>query len=233
MLERLTESAPPKRRMGGRITSSAFSFAVHTGLIFAAVIGTMKENVATTHATVDAQMTFVVSPPEDETPRPDRLDRPPPRTPRTITAPIEVPTGIPPVDLSETFDPAFDVSLFTTVESVFTGLEAGLKADPARVHSIETIDEPPERISSPPLEYPRMMQQAGIEGLVTVQAIVDTTGRAERESITVVTSTNSTFEGAAKRLIARSLFRPGRVAGTPVRVMIQITVHFTLLDIRP
>jgi TonB family protein len=74
-----------------------------------------------------------------------------------------------------------------------------------------------------------MMQQAGIEGSVVLQGVVDTTGRIERNSVVVISSTNRAFEGPAKQLLQRSLFRPGRVRGYAVRVLIQLPIQFTLI----
>ena len=74
-----------------------------------------------------------------------------------------------------------------------------------------------------------MMRQAGIDGVVLVQAIVDTSGRVEPGSIQVIQSSQAAFEGAAKRLVQRSLFQPGRLRGQVVRVLIQIPVVFELV----
>ena len=49
----------------------------------------------------------------------------------------------------------------------------------------------PERISSPPAVYPDSLRQAGISGRVVVRVIIDTLGRAERESTRVVSSTTT------------------------------------------
>jgi TonB family protein len=155
------------------------------------------------------------------------LDLPPPKGFRTLSAPINIPTGIPPIDLSQQFDPR-DFSGIGVEEGVFAGVEEG-PIDLAQVFTEAVVDEPPERISSPPLEYPRMMQQAGIEGSVVLQGVVDTTGRIERNSVVVISSTNRAFEGPAKQLLQRSLFRPGRVRGYAVRVLIQLPIQFTLI----
>ncbi len=229
MLEHLIESAPRKHRVGGKITSGAVSFAVHTGIVFAAVVGTMPGEPEKERVTFDPDMTFVISAPEEEAPPPERLNHPPPRLPSTITAPMRVPVGIPPVDLSETFDPDDYLSRFDGVESVFDGLDVAPETDPTQIFSVFKVDEAPVRISSPPLEYPRMMQQAGVEGVVVIQAIVDSSGRVEKGSVVVIQTSNPAFDGAAKRLVERSLFQPGRVGNTPVRVLIQIPVHFSLL----
>jgi TonB family protein len=176
----------------------------------------------------DTTMIFIQeTPEEDEPPPPEVLDLPPPKGFRTLAAPINIPTGIPPIDLSQQFDPR-DFSGIGVEEGVFEGVEEG-PIDLAQVFTEAVVDEPPERISSPPLEYPRMMQQAGVEGSVVLQGVVDTTGRIEANSIAVISSTNRAFEGPARQLLRRSLFRPGRVRGQAVRVLIQLPIQFTLI----
>lgn len=83
-------------------------------------------------------------------------------------------------------------------------------------------------LSHPPLVYPDLLKQAGIEGSVIVQAIVDTTGRIEPNSIRIVESPNPGFDQSAKNLVLRSLYRPARVYGRAVRVLIQQPIAFTI-----
>jgi outer membrane biosynthesis protein TonB len=61
---------------------------------------------------------------------------------------------------------------------------------------------------------------------VVLQAIVDTTGRVEPESIEVTESTAEIFEAPARRFLEGSVFTPGRVGGRPARVLIRIPVNF-------
>ena len=74
-----------------------------------------------------------------------------------------------------------------------------------------------------------MMQQAGVEGIVVMQGVVDTTGRIERESVEVIQSSQRAFDGPALQLLRRCIFRPGRVRGQAVRVLIQLPVQFSLI----
>jgi TonB family protein len=74
-----------------------------------------------------------------------------------------------------------------------------------------------------------MMQQAGVEGMVVLQGVVDTSGRIERESVEVISSTQRAFDGPAMQLLRRCIFRPGRVRGSAVRVLVQLPVQFTLI----
>jgi TonB family protein len=92
------------------------------------------------------------------------------------------------------------------------------------------VDSRPERISSPPLEYPRELLQAGIEGRVLLQAIVGVDGNIEPGSVEILESTNEGFDLPSMRLLERSRFRPGMVDGDSVRTVIQLPIQFTLLS---
>jgi len=90
-------------------------------------------------------------------------------------------------------------------------------------------DEPPVLLSAPLPAYPPLLRQAGIQGWVTVLAVVDTLGRAEATSLRVVNTPNPGFDRPALDCVRRALFRPGRVHGRAVRVLVSVPVHFTLL----
>jgi protein TonB len=100
--------------------------------------------------------------------------------------------------------------------------------DPGQAFIEAVVDEKPERVSNPPLDYPDLLRQAGIEGNVIVEVIIDTTGRAEPASLRIVQSTNKAFELSAKDAVLKSLYRPGRVRGQAVRVLVQVPISFTI-----
>lgn len=89
-------------------------------------------------------------------------------------------------------------------------------------------DEPPLLLSAPLPAYPGLLRLAGIEGVVTVQTVIDTLGRAEAGSLRVVNSPNPGFDRTALDCLRRALFRPGRVHGRAVRVLVSVPLHFTL-----
>jgi hypothetical protein len=60
------------------------------------------------------------------------------------------------------------------------------------------------------------------------QFIVDPTGHAEPSSFRIISSTNKLFEESARETILKSVFRPGRVRGQAVRVIVQQAVAFNL-----
>ena len=76
--------------------------------------------------------------------------------------------------------------------------------------------------------YPPLLQQAGIEGVVMVQAIIDTMGRVEPNSLKVTQTANPGVNESAKQTVLKSLFRPARVYGKAVRVLIQIPINYNL-----
>lgn len=90
------------------------------------------------------------------------------------------------------------------------------------------VQDPPELLAAPVPPYPALLREAGVEGQVMVQVVVDTTGRPEPGSLRVVESTNRGFDAAAVATVRGALFRPGRVWGRAVRVLVQVPVAFRL-----
>lgn len=88
----------------------------------------------------------------------------------------------------------------------------------------------PEIIWGPPIRYPEDLRERWVEGRVLVQAIVDTSGRAEPQSVRVLRSADPGFDGPAKAWVLKAHFRPGYLHGRPVRVLVQVPVDF---HIRP
>ena len=88
------------------------------------------------------------------------------------------------------------------------------------------VEEKPAVLSGPRLQFPELLRQAGIEGRVLVQAIVDTLGRVKPNSVKVLQSPNPGFDQSAMNYVLKALFRPARVHGRAVRVLIQIPVDF-------
>ncbi len=88
------------------------------------------------------------------------------------------------------------------------------------------VEEKPAVLSGSTLQFPELLRQAGIAGRVLVQAIVDTLGRAEPNSVKVLQSPNPGFDQSATNYVLKALFRPARVHGRAVRVLIQIPIDF-------
>lgn len=84
--------------------------------------------------------------------------------------------------------------------------------------AIEFMDEP---------IYPEELREKGIEGRVSLLALVDTTGRVAEVSI-VLSSGELAFEQSATDAVRRARFHPYKIEGTPTEVYVIIPYHFTV-----
>jgi protein TonB len=93
---------------------------------------------------------------------------------------------------------------------------------------IALVQESPALLAAPPPAYPPLLRAAGVQGRVEVQLVVDTLGRTEVGSFRIVHSDNPGFEAPAIESLRGALFRPARVFGRAVRVLVQVPVVFVL-----
>src|SRR3989440_2854689 len=214
-----------RKKTGKRAFSVGFiSLTVHTAVIAGAVYATLNAGQTDHSVKVDTAMVFLdqqqqQKPPEQQ---PVQLDVPL-KGFQTVIAPDVIPTNIPPVNLQEKFDPK-DYS-GTGVEG---GVATGIVPTGNEVFMEAIVEEKPAVLSGPQPVYPELLKQAQITGRVLVQAIVDTLGRAEPNSVKVLQSPNPGFDQSAKNYVTKCLFRPARVHGRAVRVLIQIPIDFRL-----
>jgi TonB family protein len=198
------------------------SLAVHGVLIGAAIIATVQAGQSDTKVHADTAMVFLEQqqqkPPEQQ---PVQLDIPL-KGFQTVIAPTEIPTNIPPINLQEKFDPK-DYS----GSGVEGGIGAGL-VPTGEVYAEALVDEKPSVLSGTPAIYPEILKQAGIQGRVLIQAVIDTMGRAEPGSVRIIQSPNPGFDQGSKNYVLHALFRPARVRGHAVRVLIQVPIDYHL-----
>ncbi len=232
MFDHLIASTP--RRGGAKKSLPSFmtSLSIHGGIIWVAVVATIKTAEVIEEAAADTTMIFLTQESKVEAEPPPVQEiltiDPPPKGFQILVAPIEIPTEIPPVDLSERFDPR-DFSGIGVEGGVFSGVVGGTGPVDFSQTFLETaVDERPERLSGPYPRYPEMLRQAGIEGFVLLEFVIDTSGRVEESTLKVLQSTNRAFEGPAKVVIRQSLYRPGRVRGQAVRVLVSQRIGFTI-----
>ena len=76
------------------------------------------------------------------------------------------------------------------------------------------------------LSYPTALLQARTRGRVVVEFVVDTLGKVEERSITVVTATNTAFADAARMGVARARFAPAVLNRRRVRQVVRIGLDF-------
>ncbi|HVH69196.1 MAG TPA: TonB family protein [Gemmatimonadales bacterium] len=223
MFDHLIESQRRKNR-GRGFGLGAVSLVIHTVLIAAAVYATLNAGQTDNSVKVDTAMVFVDQPKQEKPPeqQPVQLDVPL-KGFQTVVAPDVIPTNIPPVNLTEHFDPK-DYS-GTGVEG---GISTGMVPTGNEVFMEAIVEEKPAVLSGPNPQYPELLRQAGIQGRVMVQAIIDTLGRAEANSVKVLQSPNPGFDQSAKTYVLKTLFRPARVHGRAVRVLVQLPIDYRL-----
>ena len=88
-------------------------------------------------------------------------------------------------------------------------------------------DDPPVAMSPIRPVYPEIAQEAGIEGVVVVQAFIDENGRV-KETLILKGIPNTGLDEAAMYAIRKTRFRPAKQKESPVAVWISIPVNFKL-----
>jgi periplasmic protein TonB len=198
------------------------SLTLHAALIAAAIVATVKAGQSDTKVKTDTTLVFLEQqqqkPPEQQ---PVQLDIPL-KGFQTIVAPTEIPTDIPAINLQEKFDPK-DYS--------GSGVEGGVAngmVPTSEVYSVDLVQEKPDRLAGPQPVYPELLRSAGIQGRVVVQLVVDTMGKAEPNSVKIISSPNPAFNELVKNSVLHTTFRPGRVRGRAVRVLIELPFDFKI-----
>lgn len=226
MLTRLVESG--RRVSRGRVAAfGTVSLVMHAAVIVAAVVATATASPSRERPVVDTAMVFLPALPRD-------VAKPQPRpvvvtleTPlkgfQTVVAPTDIPNEIPPVNLAERFNPQ-DYSGIGVEGGVAGGVEPGVE----HVYALNVVTEQPALLSGPVPAYPPLLEHAGIQGRVVLEAVVDTLGRVEPASIRLISSPNPLFNEPAVGALRRSVFRPARVSGRAVRVLVRIPYEFVI-----
>ena len=88
-------------------------------------------------------------------------------------------------------------------------------------------DDPPVAMSPIRPRYPEIAQEAGIEGVVVVQAFIDEKGRV-KETLILKGVPNTGLDEAAMEAIRKTRFRPAKQRERAVGVWISIPVNFRL-----
>ena len=222
MFRRLIASQP-RSAQRGHTGPGLVALLGHGAVVAGAVVGTLR-------ATDPPRVISAVIVPWHEAL--DRHAQPgvpvPPRAPvveAPIGFPITVPPGIPPIEPSRPFDATQWLRSSRAV-----GDDPSVP-DATPPWAADVVEEPPVLLAGRPPLYPEALRAAGVTGHVVVQAVIDTLGRAEPE-VTVVESSHAGFAPPALDYVRHAVFRPGRVHGRRVRVLIRLPVDFRLTSVQ-
>lgn len=211
-----------RRRRGTGLLGGAASFAIHTSIILALVYATLSARQGDAPLQYDTTLVLLAPEAEHATPAPPALNL---RVQgfQTVTIPEVIPAVLPQIELQQHFDPRDFTGIGTE-----GGVAHGISPAPGEVLSESMVDEIPLLLAAPTPEYPSLLRQAGIGGRVTLQAVLDTTGRVEPGSIRLLEAPAPGFERSSRQWMLKAVFRPARLRGRAVRVMVRVPLDYTL-----
>jgi periplasmic protein TonB len=172
-------------------------------------------------------------------PVPEELIAHAPPTRRATPVNVVAPTGIAPEAKQEPKyfgPPTIDMANSDGVDLSIVGGGPGVvpvapPAPPPAAKPAQTLVRPggairePKRISGLPPEYPPIARNAGVQGLVILEAVIDEHGEVGR--IKVLRS-QPLLDHAAIAAVEQWRYTPTLLNGVPVSVLMTITVNFTL-----
>jgi len=234
MFNQLIESKRTKKRSLG---TTAFSIAVHAGLIGLAVVATLHAAIQSEKPKAE-KIEFVQvkkdvpPPPKKELPPPPKtvVAPPPPKGFQVLQAPPIVPVKIPDIDLSKKVTNVNDFSGKGVEGGVANGVVGGKGpvSNDETYFSFQVEKQVAQAPGSPTPQYPQTLQSAGIEGEVDAQFVVDTTGRADASTLKITKSTNDLFSAAVRSALPRMRFYPAEIGGHKVRQLVQQPFTFSI-----
>jgi periplasmic protein TonB len=233
MFNTLLESKKKKQR---NLTGSLTSAVIHLALVGAAVLTSQATGL--TEQKAEEEVNYV-APKKEEPPPPKDLPPPVemPKTPppakgfQTLTAPIDIPTVIPTIDLTARVTNELDFS----GQGVKGGVAAGVVGGTGKVDSDQPFFsyevEKMARLvegSGPSPAYPNILRQTKQTGKVLVQFVVDTTGRADMSTFKIVESSNQLFDVEVKKVLPKYRFVPAEIGSRKVPMYVQLPFEFRL-----
>ena len=236
MFNNLLESKPKKEKRGGGTITSIVLHSILVGLAVYATANAAIKNEKPRQEKID----FVETPkdepppPKDEPPPPPPPDvvaaPPPPKGFQVLTAPVDIPDVIPDIDLSKKVTDENDFSGKGVAGGTSKGVEGGkavVQSDqPYFEFQVEKPVVPAPGSTSP--RYPDMLRQAGVEGEVLAQFVVDTTGRAEPSTLKILKSSHDLFIQSVKNALPQMKFIPAEVGGRKVKQLVQQPFSFSI-----
>jgi len=234
MFNNLLESKPKKEKRGGGTVTSVVLHSILVGLAVYATANAAIRNEKPRQEKIDFVETPKDQPPPKEEPPPPPppdvvVAPPPPKGFQVLTAPVEIPDVIPDIDLSKKVTDEADFSGKGVAGGVAKGKEgvAVVQSDqPYFEFQVEKPVVPAPGSISP--RYPDMLRQAGVEGEVLAQFVVDTTGKAEPGSLKILKSSHDMFVQSVKNALPQMKFIPAEVGGRKVKQLVQQPFTFSI-----
>ncbi len=230
MFGTLLESRARRRRRPG---GAAVSIAMHMAIIGAITAGTVHGKAVSKEKPGPVLLRFKNPPP----PPPRPVDH---ATIRDVMPGPVIAVAIPihRVDPPQTILdhlPPIDSSFGRGIDSIVIG-----HGGPGLAHAVGEGAEPNEPrewvgadlqtriLASGKPRYPESLRQAAIDGRVLVRFTVDTTGRIDMSSVSVLASTHDLFARAVRDALPAFLFKPAELGGHRVRALAEMPFEFQI-----
>ena len=231
MFQTLIESRGTRTRAIG---GSMLSVAIHAGIVGALVVATAHATVAQIAEQRETAVdftTFTPPPPPVPTAPQVFIAAPIAQGFTVLHTPIDIPTSLPAVDLSL---PATDLANYTGTGKpggLATGLEGAAGVSPMLdgVFLVSQVEKPVAVLpGAQGPAYPETLRAVGLEGHVMAQFVVDSTGRVELASFTVLESQHPLFTAAVRSALSKMRFLPAEARGARVAQLVQQSFQFTV-----
>jgi protein TonB len=230
MLGTLLESRANKQRRGG---GAAASVIVHSMVITGAVVGTAAGKTAVNK--IDPPRVVIIQPPpatnvEKPAPASNSVQPLPPNmVVREVDIPTTVPTTIPTIQMPS--GPPADSIVIGHPGTRGTGGPPGsiIDGEGRNGTSEWTVNDIMMNVLTPAKpRYPESLRSAGIDGLVLVEFVVDTTGRVDMNSVKIVSSTHDLFSRSVREALGNFRFRPAESGGHRIPALAQMPFQFQI-----
>jgi protein TonB len=147
-------------------------------------------------------------------------------TPTTIEPPaiptIDTPSGLPSPDLSHGITEPWQESAHDFAVGAAAPTRSG-------VLSADIVDVQVTPFAGAPTpKYPEALRQAGVEGEVTLEFVVDTAGRVEHDSEHIISSTSEAFVLSVRDALNATRYHPALAGGRRVRQLVRQQFVFSL-----
>lgn len=124
--------------------------------------------------------------------------------------------------------PAVIIGLTTLGGGLFAGETAPSSAAPSavKVAPIRGMDQPPEVLHRVAPDYPIALRERGIQGVASVDILIDSTGRVIEA--TAVRATLPEFAAKAEKAALQWTFRPAEADGKKITSRVRVPFEFTM-----
>lgn len=101
-----------------------------------------------------------------------------------------------------------------------------------RVYNITDVTHPPKLSSQSQAarlvqeSYPEELKRRGVGGMVEVRFVVDEKGHVDPTSVQVLDATQTSLGDAAKKVVVRLDFAPGKLNGTNVKTKVVLPIIY-------